>query len=41
MHDIMMIPIEALKHHPDNPRKDLGGTHEVYRTFEEVEGNAD
>lgn len=26
---IMMIPIEALEHHPDNPRKDLGDLKEL------------
>jgi len=29
MHDIMMIPVEALEHHPDNPRKDLGDLKEL------------
>lgn len=28
-HNIMMIPIEALTHHPDNPRKDLGDLKEL------------
>ena len=28
-HQIMMIPIEALTHHPDNPRKDLGDLKEL------------
>lgn len=35
MHDIMMIPIEALKHHPDNPRKDLGDLKELTASIKE------
>ena len=35
MHNIMMIPIEALEHHPDNPRKDLGDLKELTASIKE------
>ena len=31
---IMMIPIEALEHHPDNPRKDLGDLKELIASIQ-------
>lgn len=35
MHNIMMIPIDALEHHPDNPRKDLGDLKELIASIKE------
>lgn len=32
---IMMIPIDALQHHPDNPRKDLGDLRELTASIRE------
>lgn len=34
-HTIQMIPIEALVHHPDNPRKDLGDLKELTASIKE------
>ena len=34
-HQIMMIPIDALEHHPDNPRKDLGDLRELIASIKE------
>lgn len=34
-HTIQMIPIEALIHHPDNPRKDLGDMKELTASIKE------
>ncbi len=34
-HTIQMIPIEALIHHPDNPRKDLGDLKELTASIKE------
>ena len=34
-HTIQMIPIEALEHHPDNPRKDLGDLRELTASIKE------
>lgn len=34
-HTIQMIPIEALEHHPENPRKDLGDLKELIASIKE------
>lgn len=34
-HEIVMIPIEALVHHPDNPRKELGDLRELVASIKE------
>lgn len=34
-HEIMMLPIEALEHHPDNPRKELGDLKELTASIRE------